>query len=190
MTWLLAAVAKGDQAAFEQLYGETRAKLYGVLLRILGKPELAVEVMREVYLKVWDSAEKFDPTIATPITWMVAMARKRAIDLIRNDGEAVVEEMAEAAPGAEALPLPARDEMTDIAAAAVLPRQARPGKTAHRAARLLRRLEPRTIGAEARHPGEHNEDLAAPLAARNRRVHGVSVSRSVTGVSVVACGDA
>jgi RNA polymerase sigma-70 factor (ECF subfamily) len=113
MTWLLAAVAKGDQAAFERLYGETRAKLYGVLLRILGKPELADELMREVYLKVWDSAGKFDPTIATPITWMVAIARKRAIELMRKDTGAAVEEMPEAAPGAEALLPLARGEMTD-----------------------------------------------------------------------------
>jgi RNA polymerase sigma-70 factor (ECF subfamily) len=111
MTGLLAAVAKGDQAAFERLYGETRAKLYGVLLRILGKPELADEVMREVYLKVWDSAENFDPTIATPITWMVAIARNRAIDLMRKDGGAVVEEMPDTAP--EAPPSLERREMTD-----------------------------------------------------------------------------
>jgi RNA polymerase sigma-70 factor (ECF subfamily) len=113
MTWLLAAVAKGDQAAFERLYGETRAKLYGVLLRILSKPELADEVLREVYLKVWDGAEKFDSTIATPITWMVAIARNQAIDRIRKDGEAVVEEMADAAPDAEAPPPLAGGEMTD-----------------------------------------------------------------------------
>ena len=50
---LLAEVAKGDAAAFERLYGATRAKLYGVLLRILGRPELADEVMQEAYLKVW-----------------------------------------------------------------------------------------------------------------------------------------
>jgi RNA polymerase sigma-70 factor (ECF subfamily) len=66
MTWQLAAAAKGDRAAFE-----TRAKLYGTVLRILGKPELADEVVREVYLKVWDSAENFDPAIATPMTWML-----------------------------------------------------------------------------------------------------------------------
>ena len=47
---LLAAVAEGDVAAFEQLYEATRAKLYGVLLRILGRPELADEVMQETYL--------------------------------------------------------------------------------------------------------------------------------------------
>ncbi len=110
MTSLLTAVANGDQAASAGLYGETRAKLYGVLLRILGKPELAEEVMREVYLKVWDSAKNFDPTIATPITWMVAIARNRAIDLVRKHGGAV-EEMPDTGP--EALPPLERPEMTD-----------------------------------------------------------------------------
>ena len=35
LVWVLASVYKGDQAAFERLYAETRAKLYGVVLRIL-----------------------------------------------------------------------------------------------------------------------------------------------------------
>src|SRR6516225_5358684 len=47
---LLAEVAKGDTGAFERIYGATRSKLYGVLLRILGRPELADEVMQETYL--------------------------------------------------------------------------------------------------------------------------------------------
>src|SRR5580658_7179664 len=84
LVWLLAAVAKGDQSAFERLYDATRAKLYGVLLRILGKPDLADDVMQETYLKVWRMAGKFDPTIASPITWMVAIARNRAIDIVRQ----------------------------------------------------------------------------------------------------------
>ncbi len=76
-------------AAFERLYGATRAKLYGVLLRILGRPELADEVMQETYLKVWKMAGRFDPTVASPITWMVAIARNRAIDIVRKRGERV-----------------------------------------------------------------------------------------------------
>ena len=84
LIWLLAAVAKRDAAAFERLYDATRAKLYGVLLRILGRPELADEVMQETYLKVWTMADRFDPTLASPITWMVAMARNRAIDIVRK----------------------------------------------------------------------------------------------------------
>jgi DNA-directed RNA polymerase specialized sigma24 family protein len=190
MTWLLAAVAKGDRAAFERLYGETGAKLYGIVLRILGKPELADKVMREVYLKVWHSAENLDPAVATPMTWMVAIARKRAIDLVRKDGGAVVETMADATPGDGASAVVTGRDDRQIARTAVLPPQARPGKAAHRGARLLQRLEPRAIGSEARNPGEHNEDLAAPLAARNPQVHGVSVGRSVPGVSAAACGGA
>jgi RNA polymerase sigma-70 factor, ECF subfamily len=111
---LLAAVANGDEAAFERLYEATRAKLYGVLLRILGRPELADEVLQETYLKVWKMAGKFDPNLASPITWMVAMARNRAIDIVRKRGEFSIEEEPEAmAVAAETPPPLARREMTE-----------------------------------------------------------------------------
>jgi RNA polymerase sigma-70 factor (ECF subfamily) len=111
---LLVAVAKGDAAAFEQLYGATRAKLYGVLLRILGRPELADEVMQETYLKVWKMAAKFDPTVASPITWMVAIARNRAIDIVRKKGEVSIEEEPDALNVAADTPPPlARREMNE-----------------------------------------------------------------------------
>ncbi|HVU42200.1 MAG: sigma-70 family RNA polymerase sigma factor [Xanthobacteraceae bacterium] len=114
LVWLLAAVAKGDQAAFERLYGATRAKLYGVLLRILGKPELADDVMQETYVKVWKMAGKFDPTIASPITWMVAIARNRAIDIVRKRPDVSVEDSPEAmGVAADAPPPLARREMTE-----------------------------------------------------------------------------
>jgi RNA polymerase sigma-70 factor (ECF subfamily) len=114
LVWLLGAVAKGDVAAFERLYGATRAKLYGVLLRILRKPELAEEVMQETYLKVWKMAEKFDPALASPITWMVAMARNRAIDIVRKRGETSIEDEPEAENVAAETAQPlARREMND-----------------------------------------------------------------------------
>ena len=115
LVWLLAAIAKGDEAAFERLYVATRAKLYGVSLRILGRPEAAEDVMQETYLKVWRTAGKFDPTIATPITWMVAMARNRAIDIVRKKGEAFIEDEGPQALGVAAdtaTPL-ARREMSE-----------------------------------------------------------------------------
>ena len=114
LVWLLAAVAKGDAAAFERLYDATRAKLYGVLLRILGRPEMADEVMQETYLKVWNMADQFDPTVASPITWMVAIARNRAIDIVRKKGEVSIEEEPEALEVAAETPAPlARREMTE-----------------------------------------------------------------------------
>jgi RNA polymerase sigma-70 factor, ECF subfamily len=114
LVWLLAAIAKGDVDAFERLYGATRAKLYGVLLRILGRHELAEEVMQETYLKVWKMAGQFDPAIASPITWMVAMARNRAIDIVRKRGEVSIEEEPEALAVEAETPAPlARREMTE-----------------------------------------------------------------------------
>src|SRR5690348_17884034 len=75
---LIAAVAKGDETAFDRLYAATRAKLYGVVLRILRRHDLADEVMQETYLKIWNSAGQFDAALSSPITWMVAIARNRA----------------------------------------------------------------------------------------------------------------
>jgi RNA polymerase sigma-70 factor, ECF subfamily len=111
---LIAAVAKGDEAAFDRLYAATRAKLYGVVLRILRRTDLADEVMQDAYLRIWRSAGEFDPGRATPITWMVAIARNRALDVVRKKGEASLEEEPHAAetPSEEPTPL-ARHEMTD-----------------------------------------------------------------------------
>jgi RNA polymerase sigma-70 factor (ECF subfamily) len=79
ITWLLAAVTKGDPAAFERLYQATCAKLYGVVLRILRRHDLAADVMEDAYLQIWKSAGEFNPAQSTPLAWMVAMARRLAI---------------------------------------------------------------------------------------------------------------
>jgi RNA polymerase sigma-70 factor (ECF subfamily) len=84
ITWLLAAVARGDAGAFERLYNTTCAKIYGVVLRILRRHDLAADAMEETYLQVWRDVGEFDPALSNPIAWMVAIARRRAIDLARK----------------------------------------------------------------------------------------------------------
>ena len=71
LVWLIAAVAKGDEAAFERLYAATRAKLFGVVLRILRRQDLAEEVIQEAYVKIWNSAGQFNPGVASPITYRI-----------------------------------------------------------------------------------------------------------------------
>src|SRR5438270_1344065 len=92
LVWLLAAVAKGDEAAFERLYAATRAKLFGVVLRILRRQDLAEEVLQETYVRIWNSAGQFNPAVASPITWMASIARNRAIDVVRKRTESSIEE--------------------------------------------------------------------------------------------------
>jgi len=114
LVWLMAGVARGDQAAFERLYVATRAKLFGVVLRILRRTDLAEEVIQETYLKIWNNAGSFDAKLATPITWMVAIARNRALDVVRRKSEVSIEDEPEAMETAGEEPNPlARQEMTD-----------------------------------------------------------------------------
>jgi RNA polymerase sigma-70 factor, ECF subfamily len=86
ITSLFAAVGRGETAAFERLYVTTCAKIYGVVLRILRRPDLAANVVEETYLQVWRSIGEFDPALSSPLAWMVAIARRRAIDLARQPG--------------------------------------------------------------------------------------------------------
>ncbi len=81
---LLARVAQKDRAAFADIYRATSAKLYGIILRILRRRDVADEVLQEVYVKIWDRAADFDASKASPITWMATIARNRALDEIRR----------------------------------------------------------------------------------------------------------
>jgi RNA polymerase sigma-70 factor (ECF subfamily) len=86
ITWLFTAVARGDTAAFERLYAATCAKIYGIVLRILRRHDLAADVVEETYMQVWRSVGEFDPGLTSPLAWMVAIARRRAIDVARQPG--------------------------------------------------------------------------------------------------------
>jgi len=81
---LLRRVAARDKAAFSALYDVTSAKLYGVVVRILHRRDLADDVLQEVYIRIWERAVDYDAGKGSPITWMAAIARNRALDEVRR----------------------------------------------------------------------------------------------------------
>jgi RNA polymerase sigma-70 factor (ECF subfamily) len=83
LTARLGAVAGGDRAALRDIYLSTSAKLFGICLRILQDRNEAEDVLQEVYITVWNRAGRFDPALASPITWLAAIARNRSIDRLR-----------------------------------------------------------------------------------------------------------
>jgi RNA polymerase sigma factor (sigma-70 family) len=89
--------AQGDRAALRLIYDMTSAKLFGVCLRILNDRSEAEDVLQEVYLTVWNKGSAFDEARASPITWLVAIARNRAIDRARSGAFARRSEPIEAA---------------------------------------------------------------------------------------------
>jgi RNA polymerase sigma-70 factor, ECF subfamily len=80
----LARIAGGDRPALQFLYRETSAKLFAVCHRILHDKGEAEDVLQEAYIAVWRHAGAFDPNRASPISWLVAIARNRSIDRLRS----------------------------------------------------------------------------------------------------------
>lgn len=84
---LLGAIALRDEAALRALYDVTAPKLFGVILRIQRDRSLAEDVLQDVYVKVWQSAGSYLPAAGRPLPWLCAIARNRAIDMIRRKTE-------------------------------------------------------------------------------------------------------
>jgi RNA polymerase sigma-70 factor (ECF subfamily) len=81
---LLRAVARGDEAALASVYDRYASILLGLLLRILRSRSEAEDVLQEVFLQVWRRAKDFDESRGRGFTWLVTLARSRAIDRLRS----------------------------------------------------------------------------------------------------------
>ncbi len=75
---------KKDQSVLDYLYNHYSGALYGVVFRILKKEETAEEVLQDVFLKIWDKIDGYDPAKGKLFTWMVNIARNQAIDKTRS----------------------------------------------------------------------------------------------------------
>ena len=148
----LARVAGGDHAALRIVYQDTSAKLFGVCLRILKDRSEAEDVLQDVYVTVWRKAATFDPGRASPITWMVAIARNRAIDRLRTR-----------AAGGRLEPIEAADTVSDPAPAPV--ERVDLAQQHQRLTRCLEELEARQASAirAAFLDGATYEELAARM---------------------------
>jgi RNA polymerase sigma-70 factor, ECF subfamily len=84
LSYLLRRASERDTAALASLYEATSAKLYGIILRILKRRDLADEILQEVYIKIWERAADYSPERGSAIGWMAAVARNRALDELRR----------------------------------------------------------------------------------------------------------
>jgi RNA polymerase sigma-70 factor (ECF subfamily) len=87
---LIARCAGQDRSAFRELYARWSARLHGVALRITRDPGLASDATHDAFVQVWQQAGRFDPSLGEAGSWLMSLARYRALDLMRRRGREVL----------------------------------------------------------------------------------------------------
>jgi len=100
---LLQRIVHQDARALETLYDHTAARVYGLVQRVLRDHATAEEVVEDTFWQVWRQAPRFDAARGRPLTWLLAIARSRAIDALRREHRFQHEEL----PADDALAEPA-----------------------------------------------------------------------------------
>lgn len=80
---LISQIALRDRNAFDVLYSQTSAKLFGVLIRLLGDKTEVEDALQEVFVRVWQKADRYATQDVGAMSWLIAIARNHAIDRIR-----------------------------------------------------------------------------------------------------------
>jgi RNA polymerase sigma-70 factor (ECF subfamily) len=81
---LLRRVADHDSHALAELYDRHASLLFALIVRILRDRAEAEDALQEVFIRVWQRAETYNPVFGTPVAWLVRIARNGAIDRLRR----------------------------------------------------------------------------------------------------------
>lgn len=87
-SWL-EGVARKDRDAFRLLYDATAPKLFGFVLHILTRREIAEEVLQDSFVSIWNNASGYQSSLAAPMTWMTAIVRNKAFDVLRRTKQTI-----------------------------------------------------------------------------------------------------
>lgn len=80
----ISRVARGDVDAFDAVYDQIAAPVFGVVRRVLRDPAQSEEVTQEILLEVWRSAGRFDAGKGSAMAWVMTLAHRRAVDRVRS----------------------------------------------------------------------------------------------------------
>lgn len=81
---LLQRMQAKDEDALAALYDRYGGLVYSLAMRVVGDRELAEEVLQDTFLRCWNGVEQYDGTRGGIPSWLMGIARNRAIDLLRS----------------------------------------------------------------------------------------------------------
>lgn len=89
---LIRRIAKGERAAFDELYSRYSRPLFSYIAKFLKDRGLAEEVLQDAFVKIWRSAPRYDASLSRPFSWCVLITKRLCIDRIRAMKPVVVSE--------------------------------------------------------------------------------------------------
>jgi RNA polymerase sigma-70 factor (ECF subfamily) len=84
---LLVRCALKDKKAFAELYRISSPKLFAVAIYLTRRRDWAEKVLQESFVNIWHHAGDYKGARIAPMTWMTAIVRNRALDLVRRPRE-------------------------------------------------------------------------------------------------------
>ena len=81
---LMRAVSEGDAVSFASLYDRYSPAVLALCIRILRSRAYAEELLSDVFQEVWNRPERYDPARGNVLTYLITLARSRAIDRLRS----------------------------------------------------------------------------------------------------------
>lgn len=82
---LITRIAQGDHEAFTAFYLLTCRRVYGLARRTIIDAEISRETTQDVFLIVWEQARKFNPAKGSPMSWLMVITHRRAVDRVRAE---------------------------------------------------------------------------------------------------------
>jgi len=82
---LAARVAAGDDRALADAFDRLAPSVYGGALRVLGNGSAAQDVVQDVFVQLWSHPDRYDPAAGSLRTYMMVLARHRAVDVMRSE---------------------------------------------------------------------------------------------------------
>ncbi|MEO5652666.1 MAG: ECF RNA polymerase sigma factor SigK [Marmoricola sp.] len=80
----LLAAGGGDAEAFAEMYEALAPRVYGLVQRVLQDVHQSEEVTQEVFLEIWQTSSRFDPSRGSAPSWVLTLAHRRAVDRVRS----------------------------------------------------------------------------------------------------------
>ncbi|MHB1536849.1 MAG: sigma-70 family RNA polymerase sigma factor [Acidimicrobiales bacterium] len=99
---LVVAIGRWRDDALAEAYRRHAGAVFGLARRVLGQIPLAEEIVQEVFLRLWNEPERFDPERGSLRSFLLAQTHGRAVDLLRSDTARRDREAREARATAEA----------------------------------------------------------------------------------------